>query len=50
MPQLNRIALTALIVAYALGPLATQIVTPAVPFVLVGTNPVVPGPVSAPVL
>ena len=33
MPQLNRIALTALIVAYALGPLATQIVTPAVPFV-----------------
>lgn len=33
MPRLGRVALVALIVAYALGPLATQIVTPAVPFV-----------------
>jgi DHA1 family bicyclomycin/chloramphenicol resistance-like MFS transporter len=33
MQRLNVVALTALIAAYALGPLATQIVTPAVPFV-----------------
>lgn len=33
MKRLDTIALTALIAAYALGPLATQIVTPAVPFV-----------------
>lgn len=33
MRQLDTVALIALIVAYALGPLATQIITPAVPFV-----------------
>lgn len=33
MQSLNRIAMGALIAAYALGPLATQIVTPAVPLV-----------------
>jgi DHA1 family bicyclomycin/chloramphenicol resistance-like MFS transporter len=33
MQRLSPVALTALILAYALGPLATQIVTPAVPFV-----------------
>jgi MFS transporter, DHA1 family, multidrug resistance protein len=33
MKRLDTIALIALIVAYALGPLATQIITPAVPFV-----------------
>lgn len=33
MQRLNFVALTALIAAYALGPLATQIVTPVVPFV-----------------
>jgi len=33
MKQLNLVALGALVVAYALGPMATQILTPAVPFV-----------------
>lgn len=33
MQRLDTVALIALIVAYALGPLATQIITPAVPFV-----------------
>jgi MFS transporter, DHA1 family, multidrug resistance protein len=33
MQRLDAVALIALIVAYALGPLATQIITPAVPFV-----------------
>ena len=33
MKQLNLVALGALVVAYALGPLATQSLTPAVPFV-----------------
>jgi len=33
MKQLNMVALGALVVAYALGPMATQILTPAVPFV-----------------
>jgi MFS transporter, DHA1 family, multidrug resistance protein len=33
MNRLHTIALGALVIAYALGPLATQIVTPAVPFV-----------------
>ncbi|HEX7373668.1 MAG TPA: multidrug effflux MFS transporter [Steroidobacteraceae bacterium] len=33
MSRLNTVTLVALIVAYALGPLATQIITPAVPFV-----------------
>jgi DHA1 family bicyclomycin/chloramphenicol resistance-like MFS transporter len=33
MPRLHIAALAALVIAYALGPMATQIVTPAVPFV-----------------
>ncbi|MGA8259544.1 MAG: multidrug effflux MFS transporter [Arenicellales bacterium] len=33
MKQLNLVALGALVAAYALGPMATQILTPAVPFV-----------------
>jgi len=33
MKQLNLVALGALVTAYALGPMATQILTPAVPFV-----------------
>ena len=33
MQRLHTAALTALVIAYALGPLATQILTPAVPFV-----------------
>jgi DHA1 family bicyclomycin/chloramphenicol resistance-like MFS transporter len=33
MERLNSVAFGALVIAYALGPLATQIVTPAVPFV-----------------
>lgn len=33
MQRLNAVALTALVIAYALGPMATQILTPAVPFV-----------------
>lgn len=33
MKRLHTVALTALVIAYALGPMATQILTPAVPFV-----------------
>ncbi len=33
MKHLNLVALGALVAAYALGPMATQILTPAVPFV-----------------
>ena len=33
MKRLHLLALGALVVAYALGPMATQILTPAVPFV-----------------
>jgi DHA1 family bicyclomycin/chloramphenicol resistance-like MFS transporter len=33
MQRLNTVALAALVIAYALGPMATQILTPAVPFV-----------------
>jgi hypothetical protein len=33
MPRLRISALAALVIAYALGPMATQIATPAVPFV-----------------